>query len=117
MKKDTTFPLPLRDLLIKINPKAIEEVSLMPGHWALYERLLDLADDDGLISGNTAPAGLSELYEDLFEHKILEQAPLTYKAWKERLEKSNTTEESDEIQTVSSGIDAGTEVDLDFLEV
>ena len=77
-----SFKLPIPDLLLKINPDAVEGVRLMPSHWNLYDRLKKLADQNGLIIGSKAPKTPDIIYDELFSTGILTQAPSTYEEWR-----------------------------------
>ena len=124
------FDLPISDLLFKVDPEAVESVQLMPSHWVLYERLLDLADDNGLILGADAPKVSKDLYNDLIEQQILAPTPVTYHDWvntirpqkidsttilTDQTDESNMTDD-DLVATVNTSLSSATEVDLDFLD-
>ena len=77
------FKLPIPDLLLKINPDAVDGVRLMPSHWNLYDRLKKLAGKNGLIMGSKAPKTPDIIYDELFSTGILTQEPSTYEEWRE----------------------------------
>jgi len=122
-----TFP-PVHQSLFRIDETQVSKSELMPGHWELYENILNLVDDESVVSGVDLPTNCTTLLAGLIDSKILIPAPLSYKKWQE-LKKAQQEKISREIDAEVSEIvttinptensptsDSTQEIDLDFLD-
>jgi len=128
---ETSFQLPIGDLLFKIDPDAAAKSHLMPIHWKLYSDLLERANTEKIFLGSSISKQSEEVFNTLLKRKIIVQNPISYDEWSATIAtkkefqpvKQTETNSSDFITQLEADISSvettpsnSIEVDLDFLD-